>query len=122
MRLHAEAVSQFGELILKNLCETLGDTSPRVAGKACLGLHNFALTFPGDDKSNPIGKHFIDVVRMLLLCADRTDSDEENLRTSAYEALNVVLDAAPDSAEEALGQVCCAIYSSRFFRILILMC
>lgn len=103
LRLHSEAVSEYGEQILKNLCETLGDVSPRVAGKACLGLHNFALHF--NDNSNPIGKHFIDVVRMLLLCADRSDSNEENLRTSAYEALNVVLDAAPDSAEEALAQV-----------------
>jgi len=104
LRLHPEAVAQFGEPILKNLCETLGDASPRVAGKACLALHNFAMGF-SDDKTNPIEKHFVNVVRMLLLCADRTDADDENLRTSAYEALNVVLDSAPDSVEEALGQI-----------------
>jgi importin subunit beta-1 len=104
LRLHPEAVTPIGEQILKNLCETLGDSSSRVAGKACLGIHNFALYFH-DEKTNPIGKHFVDVVRMLLLCADRSDSDEENLRTSAYEALNVVLDSAPDTAEEPLGQI-----------------
>jgi len=104
LRLHPVAVIQFGELMLKSLCETLGDASPRVAAKACLALHNFAIGF-AEDKSNPIEKHFINVVRMLLLCADRSDSDEENLRTSAYEALNVVLDSAPPSVEEALGQI-----------------
>lgn len=104
LKLHSEAVVSFGEPILKTLCETLGDTSPRVAGKACLALHNFALAFQ-EEQQNPIGKFFVDVVRMLLLCADRTDSDEENLRTSAYEALNIVLDSAPNSANEALGQI-----------------
>jgi len=104
LRLHTEAVTQFGELILKNLCETLGDPSPRVAGKACLALYQFALGF-ADDKSNPIEKHFVNVVRMLLLCADRTDADEDQLRTSAFEALNVVLDTSPPSVEEALSQI-----------------
>jgi importin subunit beta-1 len=104
LRLHPEAVTQFGEPILKNLCESLGDASPRVAAKACLAIHNFAMNLT-DDKTNPIGTHFVNVVRMLLLCADRGDADEENLRTSAYEALNVVLDAAPDSVEDALAQI-----------------
>jgi len=44
-------------------------------------------------------------VRMLLLCADRDDSGEEGLLISAYEALNIVLDSAPNSANETLGQI-----------------
>lgn len=42
---------------------------------------------------------------MLLLCADRQDSEEDNLKIAAYESLNVVLATAPDSALEALTQV-----------------
>lgn len=104
LKLHPEGVVPLAENILQNLCETLGDPEPRVAAKACLGVFNFAISFQGQP-GNPIGVHFVDVVRMLLLCADRPEADEENLRVSAYEALNVVLDTAPSSCDEALGQV-----------------
>jgi len=104
LRVHPESTVGFGEPMLKSLCETLGDASPRVAGKACLGIHNFALAFQ-DEAANPIGKFFVDVVRMLLLCADRGDANSESLRSSAYEALNIVLDSAPPSVDETLGQI-----------------
>jgi len=104
LKLHPESIVSFGEPMLKTLCETLGDTSPRVAQKACLGIHNFSLAFQ-EEATNPIGKFFVDVVRMLLLCADRADASKENLRSSAYEALNIVLDSAPSSADDALGQI-----------------
>lgn len=44
-------------------------------------------------------------VRVLLLCADRPDADDDNLKIAAYESLNVVLATAPDSAIEPLTQV-----------------
>jgi importin subunit beta-1 len=101
-------VAPLAESILQNLCETLGDPEPRVAAKACLAIHNFAISFQ-EQQANPIGTHFVDVVRMLLLCADRPEADEENLRVSAYEALNIVLDTCPATCDEALGQVCRAV-------------
>jgi importin subunit beta-1 len=104
LRLHPESTVTFGEVMLRTLCETLGDPSPRVAGRACLGIHNFALAFQ-EEATNPIGKFFVDVVRMLLLCADRLDANAQNLRTSAYEALSIVLDSAPPSIDENLVQV-----------------
>jgi hypothetical protein len=103
--MHPESVIPLGDIILKTLCETLGDPSSRVAAKACLAIYNFAESFQEDQNNNPVGKFFVDVVRLLLLCADRQDSDEENLRVSAYEALNIVLETAPNSCDEALGQV-----------------
>jgi len=101
---HFSAVAQYSEVALKALCENLGDPSPRVSGKACFAIHNFALACT-EEENSPISRHFIDVVKMLLLCADRQDSVQENLRTSAYEALNVVLDSAPPAADEALTQI-----------------
>jgi len=104
LKLHPETTISFGEIMLKTLCETLGDPSPRVAGQACLGIHNFAIAFQ-EEANNPIGKFFADVVRMLLLCADRPDASSQNLRISAYKALNSVLETAPESIDESLIQV-----------------
>lgn len=103
LRLHPEPTIPIGENVLQNLCETLNDPSPRVAGRACLGIHNFANAYQ-EEEVNPVGKFYVDVVRMLLICADRADGNTENLRTSAYEALNTVLDTAPAS-DENLNQI-----------------
>jgi len=101
LRLHPLAVIQHGDLLVKNLCETLGDPSPRVAAKACVALNNLSLSFE-DEAENPLNKHFVTVVRMLLLCADRRDSAESHLIVAAYESLNVVLYTAPKSVQDNL--------------------
>eukprot|EP01126_Amoeba_proteus_P036009 TRINITY_DN3649_c0_g2_i6.p1 TRINITY_DN3649_c0_g2~~TRINITY_DN3649_c0_g2_i6.p1 ORF type:complete len:720 (-),score=104.18 TRINITY_DN3649_c0_g2_i6:126-2285(-) len=108
LKLHPRAVVSAAEGILKGLCESLGDPKPRVASHACFAIHNLAASYEGDP-ANPLQRHFVEVVRMLLLCADRHDSDEHHLRTAAYEALNVVLSTAPPNADEALVQITSAM-------------
>jgi len=104
LKLHHKTTLNQAEPLVKNLCETLGDPSPRVASKACTALHNLAQAYEEED-DNPLAKHFVTVVRMLLLCADRPDSHEEHLVTSAYESLNMVLDTAPDHLRDNLLQI-----------------
>jgi len=104
LKSHHKAVIHVADEILKCLCESLGDTSTRVASHSCFAIHNLALSF-ADEPGNPLHKFFVEAVRMLLHCAERPDSDNHHLRTAAYESLNVVLSTAHESASDALLQI-----------------
>lgn len=63
---HPMAVAHVADELLKCLCESLGDPSPRVAGHACYAIHNLALSF-SEEPNNPLNKFFVDVSETQLL-------------------------------------------------------
>jgi importin subunit beta-1 len=73
---------------------------PRVAANVCKALHSLASHCENtrNEPTNVLSPHFVDLAKALLECTDRGDADENNLRTSAYEALNMTLtNAAMDT-------------------------
>ena len=73
---------------------------PRVAANVCWALHNLAdqLEESRNQQTNPLSPLFITIARALLQASDREDASENNLRCSAYEALNTTLqNAAADT-------------------------
>ena len=73
---------------------------PRVAANVCWALHNLAeqLEDARDQETNPLSPLFITIARALLQASERSDAGENNLRCSAYEALNTTLqNAAADT-------------------------
>jgi importin subunit beta-1 len=66
---------------------------PRVAANVCTALHSLAIHCENtrNEPSNVLSMHFVDLARALLQCTERSDANENNLRTSAYEALNTTL-------------------------------
>jgi len=80
--------------LLTNLMAALDD-SPRVAARACFVVHNMAEN--QDDiaggAGNWLGPHVCGpLVQKLLATTERSDWEEENLRSSAYETLNRVVE------------------------------
>jgi importin subunit beta-1 len=101
--LHAEALNEtvhgsratyMHELIKPGgvLLEALKD-EPRVANNVCWAIHNLAESLEVEEgaATSPLSPYFLDLVRGLLGATERGDAAENNLRASAYEALNTVL-------------------------------
>eukprot|EP00594_Rhizosolenia_setigera_P007556 CAMPEP_0178953028 /NCGR_PEP_ID=MMETSP0789-20121207/8185_1 /TAXON_ID=3005 /ORGANISM="Rhizosolenia setigera, Strain CCMP 1694" /LENGTH=865 /DNA_ID=CAMNT_0020634229 /DNA_START=36 /DNA_END=2633 /DNA_ORIENTATION=- len=76
--------------------------SPRVSAQACYALHNLAAAFEGDDAAassgtNALSPYMASLLQTLLQVADRENSDECNLRLTAFEAVVVLIQhSAPD--------------------------
>ena len=85
------------------MADTAGLTqAPRVANNAAFACHNLALSVEtvggADAASNILSPYIRTLVEKLLACAERSDWDEHNLRTTAYEAVNLIMAcAAQDS-------------------------
>jgi hypothetical protein len=101
--------------VMTAICRALDDSSTRVAGKACYALHNLTLAYytlpPDASPDSPetstqlLSLHYIDVVKMLLKCAARSDAEEPeeyrrvgvDLRTAGFEALCALVESIPAS-------------------------
>mmetsp|Transcript_16497 Transcript_16497/g.27260 ORF Transcript_16497/g.27260 Transcript_16497/m.27260 type:complete len:855 (+) Transcript_16497:110-2674(+) len=83
------------------------DNEPRVAGNICWAIHNFAQAFEdhADDPSNDLSPFFIGLVKELLDVTERDDAAESNLRSSAYEAINVLIQNAARDVFVVLAQI-----------------
>eukprot|EP01125_Pyxidicula_operculata_P001899 TRINITY_DN1180_c0_g1_i2.p1 TRINITY_DN1180_c0_g1~~TRINITY_DN1180_c0_g1_i2.p1 ORF type:complete len:856 (+),score=219.61 TRINITY_DN1180_c0_g1_i2:38-2605(+) len=103
IKFHPEEAAVYSEDILKAMGTALGD-KPRVASNAAWAILNIADAYQ-DNPSSPLIRYFNDVIQLLLVTADREDADENNLRVSAYEALNEVLHTAPKSLLNSLEQL-----------------
>lgn len=69
---------------------------PQVAAPVCWAIHNLASAVEVRE-SSALSSYFQGVVTALLHTTERPDSNEANLRGSAYEAINVLIStAAPD--------------------------
>eukprot|EP01118_Nematostelium_gracile_P005236 TRINITY_DN1640_c0_g1_i1.p1 TRINITY_DN1640_c0_g1~~TRINITY_DN1640_c0_g1_i1.p1 ORF type:complete len:873 (-),score=271.61 TRINITY_DN1640_c0_g1_i1:208-2763(-) len=76
------------------------EDSPRVASNICWAIHNLAVAYAksADQQTAPLSMYFKVVLEKLLKVTERADADENNLRCSAYEAINVLIqNAAQDT-------------------------
>jgi len=92
--LHPQTVTGTVPQLFSVLVESLGDT-PRVASNVCWSLHNLADMFR-DDYSEPtstLTPFFNHTLMELMKTTEREDSDENNLRASAYETIGEFIQA-----------------------------
>lgn len=88
------------------LLEALKD-EPRVAGNVCWAIRNLAESLEVEDgaPSSPLSPYFLGIVRSLLVTTERSDSAENNLRSSSYEALNTVLGQSANDSLPSLREI-----------------
>ncbi|CCI43990.1 unnamed protein product [Albugo candida] len=96
--LHAGCIS--GDL-LPNLMELLVhglDQEPRVSHNICYAIHNVVKAFEesGDSAVHLLSPYYNTLFDKLLATADRDNATESNLRGSAYEALNMLIQVGAD--------------------------
>jgi importin subunit beta-1 len=91
-QLHSSTVVPFLNEVISTFAISLAD-SPRVASNVCWAIHNLALSFEeeSDKNTSPLSPYFQGILEKLLLTTEREDADENNLRVSAYEAMNVLI-------------------------------
>lgn len=91
-QLHPNTVAPMLPTLIQVLLESLVD-SPRVAANVCWALHNLSLAYEDDqDKpTSPLSPYFQVILQKLMATTERDDVDESNLRCSAYEAINVLI-------------------------------
>ncbi len=79
--------------MINALGNTLEDRNPKVASQACFAVHNLAEACEEekDAQSNVISHFMTMMLQKLFNVAARNDWEEENLRVSAYEAVNMIV-------------------------------
>jgi len=104
-KIEKPVLDQLVTILIKSLAP---DVVPRIANNACFALHNLAQAVEqadqgdSDPPTNVLSPYFKAVVENLLKCADREDWEEHNLRTSSYEAVNLIMSCA---AQDSIGLV-----------------
>lgn len=90
------------------LCQSLTDV-PRVAFQACYALGQLGVAWQDDEdceETYPLsGEAYTHILTQLLATTQRADSDECELRTTAYEAIAQIIDASPLDCAESNGQL-----------------
>ena len=101
--LHVRSIPQetFPTLV-NGLMAKLLTENPSVASQSCYALHNLASAFAEDDAAdlngtNALSPYMRPLLTTLLQVTDREDSDENNLRVAAFEAVSALIqNGAPD--------------------------
>jgi len=98
--LHACAIpSETFQPLVAGLVGTLTQ-HPRVAAQGAYALRNLAAAFDNDPATattNALSPYMPTLLQSLLTSADRSDSDEYNLRVNAFEAISMLIQqSAPD--------------------------
>ena len=91
---HKRAISSEAlQPLITSLMATLDDKHPKVAAQACYAVHNLAEACQDErEASSNVISHFMGpMLQKLFTVANRPDWDEENLRVSAYEAVNMIV-------------------------------
>jgi len=80
---------------------------PRVAGNICWAIHNLAQSYEAEEQTptNDLSPFFLGLVQQLFAVTEREDAAEANLRTSAYEAINVLIQNSATDVFPALQQI-----------------
>lgn len=91
-QLHPQAIGGGLPTVIAVLAESLSET-PRVASNVCWAIHNLAVAFEDevDKNTSPLSPFFTGLLEKLVRVTERDDLDENNLRASAYEAINVLV-------------------------------
>ena len=99
--IHAENFQPF----ITSLVQGLQD-SPRVATNCAWSIMNLAQQMNGAEmQTYQLSAYFEGVASALLACAERQDSTESNLRTSAYEALSALLGSCAQDCIPVVQQI-----------------
>mmetsp|Transcript_32889 Transcript_32889/g.47518 ORF Transcript_32889/g.47518 Transcript_32889/m.47518 type:complete len:856 (+) Transcript_32889:71-2638(+) len=98
--LHKNALSaEILPPMVSALAGALEDAAPKVVSQACFAVHNLAEAC-GDESeaTSNVLSHFMPLMlQKLFVVASRSDSEVENIRSSAYEAMNrMVVNCAQD--------------------------
>lgn len=91
---HKQAIGQEAlQPMINALAITLEDRHPKVVSQACFAIHNLAEACEDEREaqSNVISHFMTMMLQKLFVVAARKDWDEENLRVSAYEAVNMLV-------------------------------
>eukprot|EP00996_Jenningsia_fusiforme_P001236 NODE_212_length_2726_cov_70.298468_g194_i0.p1 GENE.NODE_212_length_2726_cov_70.298468_g194_i0~~NODE_212_length_2726_cov_70.298468_g194_i0.p1 ORF type:complete len:845 (+),score=176.99 NODE_212_length_2726_cov_70.298468_g194_i0:58-2592(+) len=106
--LHPEPIiHKYLQPVLETMMKALGD-EPSVASKACWCIQNVANYWEDNDEDTPtypLSSGFSSLIQTLLRAIDRPDATENNLRSSAYEALNSLLCSAALDCLEVVKQL-----------------
>lgn len=80
--------------------------TPKMAASCCWALMNLAERFAGEPgaQTNPLTPHFNQSVHNLLTVTARPDCDTQ-VRTAAYEVLNVFVQSAANESLQAIGEL-----------------
>ncbi|GLE04617.1 hypothetical protein PINS_up013587 [Pythium insidiosum] len=82
------------------LLEGLGQ-EPRVSHNICYAIHNIVKAFEESEAAvNMLTPYFAEVFDRLLATSERADASDSNLRTSAYEALNMLIQVGSADVDE----------------------
>eukprot|EP01097_Dermamoeba_algensis_P005071 TRINITY_DN3234_c0_g1_i4.p1 TRINITY_DN3234_c0_g1~~TRINITY_DN3234_c0_g1_i4.p1 ORF type:complete len:508 (+),score=118.61 TRINITY_DN3234_c0_g1_i4:1129-2652(+) len=94
--LHPRTLDDKLQTVFQALVEKLMDV-PGVAANACWAIHNLAEAYEEQSihQTSPISPFFGGTVEVLLQTSERSDASERKLRSSAYEAINLMIQAAP---------------------------
>lgn len=100
---HSSAIPQEVLPVLVNtLIQRMQNEKPNVATQLCTALNRLGAAFDNDDTGTRTGTNSLSpymklVLESLMKTADRPDAKEGNLRTAAFETINVyVANSAPD--------------------------
>ncbi|KAA8493628.1 Importin subunit beta-1 [Porphyridium purpureum] len=82
-------------------------SDPPVARNAAFALHNIAeaYAYAANEPRSELSPYYEVILSSLVQCSLREDGDEANLRSSAYEALNVTMKYAPMDAMHWVQQL-----------------
>jgi importin subunit beta-1 len=104
-QIHSQILTPKLPEVIQVLIEALAD-EPRIAAKACWAIHNLADAYEIDDKpTSPLSPYFQALAVALLRATDRDDADESFLASSAYEAVNLLIQNSSKDSLPLIAQL-----------------
>lgn len=106
--LHQSCIS--GDILpamVTGLSSALDDKEAKVVSQACYALHNLAAACADESEapSNVLSHFMSPMLQKLLVITSRNDWDNENLRTTAYEAMNMMVENCAMDMQPVVGQL-----------------
>ncbi len=104
--LHPTLAKEHAHQLIVVLVDHLAE-KPAVAAQVCYAIHYLAEAFEEekDNATSPLSRFFHGVVQKLMLCCDRNDLDESNLRAAVYEALNSMITSVAQDQLQLVGNL-----------------
>ena len=104
--LHPMLAKDHVQVLMTTLVEHLNE-SPAVASQVCYAIHYLAEAFEEENENatSALSRYFQGVVQKLMICCDRKDLDEANLRAAVYEALNAMIGSVARDQLQLVGNL-----------------
>lgn len=107
--LHVRSIpTEIFPMLVQSLMTVLPTESPTVASQGCASLHNLAAQFYADDplaQTNMLSQYMGPLLQTLLQVTEREGWDEANLRVSAYETVNMLIQCSAQDCRQILVQM-----------------